>query len=743
MALQKENYKKFIKNGITTFLLFSLCVSLHAQIITQREYHQIGEKVNKSGMRVVKLDGKYGCIDLSGKEIVPIKYDKITFDEDQEYVITWLDEKWGMYVGELRVLDDVCDNIWPNGIHRVVVYEYDKREVKGLLCYIKYGACDFKGRNLVEPGHYGYISKFDDESGLAAIAYGNDLGFINRNGRIAIPLNYRYIEDSRFIDGIAVVKKAETNEWGAINAQGQPVIPFGKYNRLSGFNGISMWAEKDGNYAILYRDGRVLKELSDKKFNKIGYETHLSYGCFRLKEEYNRKYSKHHKYKEYTFFFDYYGQEWEDEQSAINANKQISRIEKEKKQQRLKNIIDKKLATIKWQNIPLYTQQSDCHIEANVMSDSKIEEVFIYHNGSKVTDVHTAKSVYVRNAAGTMHDERTVIYRKQGDELPTIEWIDFAATAEKKEYQVKLGIKSKTKVEEVNITVNGMLTRGIITVPADGYDLTIDRMLTLNDGINRIVVSAKNGDGIATSEKIITYQSINPTPLVNDKRIALIIGNSTYSSSEMNLNNPQNDAQDVAEKLKGLGFEVMMKLDATLEDIDKELTDFGLKAKDYDVAMFYYAGHGIQSKGVNYLIPTNIKGLAEDNIKYKCVNMERILDTMEDSQCKLKMVVLDACRNNPLARRWHRSAGVRGLSLMDAPMGTIISFSTAPGSTAQDGNGRNSPYTEAFLNTLEQPNLDVFHFFQNVGKYVMDKTGKTQNPWLSSSFIGDFYFNKQ
>ena len=123
--------------------------------------------------------------------------------------------------------------------------------------------------------------------------------------------------------------------------------------------------------------------------------------------------------------------------------------------------------------------------------------------------------------------------------------------------------------------------------------------------------------------------------------------------------------------------------------------------------------------------------------------MNRILDTMDDSQCKLKIVVLDACRNNPLARRWHRSAGVRGLSLMDAPMGTIISFSTAPGSTALDGSGRNSPYTEAFLNTLEQPNLDVFHFFQNVGKYVMDKTGKAQNPWLSSSFIGDFYFNKQ
>ena len=428
------------------------------------------------------------------------------------------------------------------------------------------------------------------------------------------------------------------------------------------------------------------------------------------------------------------------------------------------DIINKDLPSIKWLEFMATTTNKECPIKLGVNSKSKIESVSISVNGTQDRGIKTVNSsdndltinrtlslnegsniikVSVRNAAGMTQEEKTIVYRPQGGELPTIEWLDFAATANKKEYQMKLGIKSKTKVEEVNVTVNGALTRGIKPVLADGYDLTVDRTLALSEGVNRIVVSIRNGDGIATSEKVITYQGNNPTPVFNDKRIAFVVGNSHYSNSEMNLANPENDAKDVAEKLKGLGFEVILKLDATLETMDKELSSFKEKAKDYDVAMFYYAGHGIQNKGVNYIIPTNIENLAEDNLKYKCVNMERVLDVMEDSQCKLKIVVLDACRNDPVSRKWHRSAGTRGLSIMNAPIGTIISFSTSPGSTALDGTGRNSPYTQAFLNTLDLPNLDVFHFFQKVGASVLDMTQKAQNPWLSVSFTGDFYFNKQ
>ncbi len=426
--------------------------------------------------------------------------------------------------------------------------------------------------------------------------------------------------------------------------------------------------------------------------------------------------------------------------------------------------INKDLPSIKWLDFMATTTNKECPIKLGVNSKSKIESVSISVNGIQDRGIKTVNSsdydltinrtltlnegtnvikVSVRNATGTTQEEKTIVYRPQGGELPTIEWLDFAVTANKKEYQMKLGIKSKTKVEEVNVTVNGALTRGIKPVPTDGYDLKVDRTLALSEGVNRIVVSVRNGDGIATSEKVITYQGINPTPIFNDKRIAFVVGNSHYSNSEMNLANPENDARDVAEKLKGLGFEVVLKLDATKENMEKELSVFGEKAKDYDVAMFYYAGHGIQSKGVNYLIPTNINDLAENNLKWKCVNIEQVLDVMEDSQCKLKIVVLDACRNDPLSRKWHRSTATRGLSIMSSPIGTIIAYSTAPGMTAQDGTARNSPYTEAFLNTLDQPNLDISNFFQEVMAHVTKKTNHAQNPWWSSSYTGKFYFNKQ
>ena len=424
----------------------------------------------------------------------------------------------------------------------------------------------------------------------------------------------------------------------------------------------------------------------------------------------------------------------------------------------------KDYATISWFAFQDKTTQEEYQLKLGIKSDSKIESVTITVNGIQDRGIKTVNSsdydltinrtlslneganiikVSVKNAAGTAQEEKNIVYRPQGGELPSIEWLDFVATANKKEYQMKLGIKSKSKVEEVNVTVNGALSRGIKTVASDGFDLTVDRTLSLSEGLNRIVVSVRNGDGISTSEKVITYQGNNPMPVFNDKRIAFVIGNSHYSNSEMNLANPENDAKDVAEKLKGLGFEVVLKLDATKENMERELSSFGEKAKDYDVAMFYYAGHGIQSKGVNYLIPTNIDDLAENNLKWKCVNIEQVLDVMEDSQCKLKIVVLDACRNDPVSRKWHRSTATRGLSIMSSPIGTIIAYSTAPGMTAQDGTGRNSPYTEAFLNTLDQPNLDISNFFQEVMAHVTKKTHQSQNPWWSSSYTGKFYFNKQ
>jgi len=173
------------------------------------------------------------------------------------------------------------------------------------------------------------------------------------------------------------------------------------------------------------------------------------------------------------------------------------------------------------------------------------------------------------------------------------------------------------------------------------------------------------------------------------------------------------------------------------------VNEFGEQAKQYDVALFYYAGHGIQSRGENYLIPVDANLASEGDMKYECENAGRILDKMEESHCRAKIVILDACRNNPFERSWHRGSTGGGLSVINAPEGTFIAYATNPGNVAQDGLSRNSPYTEALLKMLDEPNLPLENFFKRVLREVKRKTQGAQSPWSSSSFDGDFFFNRK
>ena len=228
-----------------------------------------------------------------------------------------------------------------------------------------------------------------------------------------------------------------------------------------------------------------------------------------------------------------------------------------------------------------------------------------------------------------------------------------------------------------------------------------------------------------------------------EKRLALIIGNSQYSSGE--LKNAVNDANKVSAKLKTLGFDVILKTNATNQMMGEAINEFTNKASSYDVALFYYAGHGIQSEGSNYLIPINDNMIEkESDIEYNSQNVNRILRRLEDSGCKLKILILDACRNNPFERSWHRSVASKGLAFLTAPDGTLIAYATSPGSVADDGgNAQNSPYTTAFLQTLDNANLSILEFFNEVGGLVRRNTNNKQTPWVSTSPIeGNFKFNQ-
>jgi hypothetical protein len=224
-----------------------------------------------------------------------------------------------------------------------------------------------------------------------------------------------------------------------------------------------------------------------------------------------------------------------------------------------------------------------------------------------------------------------------------------------------------------------------------------------------------------------------------ERRIALIIGNGAYKSSP--LRNPVNDATDIANALRNLGFYVILKTNANQRTMEESIRNFGKKLHLGGVGLFYFAGHGLQVKGINYLIPLGANIGSEADVKYEAVDAGRVLAQMEEAENDLNIVILDACRNNPFARSF-RSSG-KGLSRMDAPKGSLIAYATSPGSVAADGEGRNGIYTKYLLKYMSSPNLKVEEVLKQVRVDVINDTNEKQIPWESSSLTGDFYFASQ
>ncbi|MBX3499505.1 MAG: caspase family protein [Alphaproteobacteria bacterium] len=221
-------------------------------------------------------------------------------------------------------------------------------------------------------------------------------------------------------------------------------------------------------------------------------------------------------------------------------------------------------------------------------------------------------------------------------------------------------------------------------------------------------------------------------------RIALVIGNSAYSNAEV-LKNPVNDARAMATALTAAGFEVILRENATRRAFVEALHEFAGKVPPGGVGLFYFAGHGLQVRGVNYLLPVDVALANEYDLKYESIDVNDVLDRLEESRARLSLVVLDACRNNPFTRRFR--ATTRGLAQTDAPRGTVIAYATAPGDTAADGDGDNGVYTAELLKAMAVPGLTLEEVFKRTIDGVAAATASKQTPWVSSSFRGDFYFH--
>jgi tetratricopeptide (TPR) repeat protein len=227
---------------------------------------------------------------------------------------------------------------------------------------------------------------------------------------------------------------------------------------------------------------------------------------------------------------------------------------------------------------------------------------------------------------------------------------------------------------------------------------------------------------------------------VAEKRLALVIGNGSYQKAR-SLANPANDATDVAAALSGLGFEVISGTNLSLKQMNDKVREFGDRLKaGGGVGLFYYAGHGIQVSGRNYLIPVDADIPREDEVDFAAMNLDIVLRKLATANNGLNIVVLDACRNNPFARSWSRGEDGGGLAQVSAPTGTFIAYATSPDKTASDGTGRNGLYTSQLLKVIKQPGLKIEEAFKQVTIGVDQASQGNQIPWTSSSLRGEFYF---
>lgn len=230
-------------------------------------------------------------------------------------------------------------------------------------------------------------------------------------------------------------------------------------------------------------------------------------------------------------------------------------------------------------------------------------------------------------------------------------------------------------------------------------------------------------------------------------RIALVVGNSAYANANP-LANPVNDARDLAAALQSLGFKVIVGTDLDKRAFDTKVRDFVRALPGADVALFFYAGHGLQLNGQNYLVPIDAKLEGERDLDFETTRLDFVLRQMElEREQKTNLVFLDACRDNPLARNLARSMGTRsvglgqGLAQVQTGVGTFITYSTQPGNVALDGTGRNSPFASALLKHIAEPDRNLTGVMTEVRRDVLQATNGRQVPWDHSSLTGDFFFH--
>jgi hypothetical protein len=409
-----------------------------------------------------------------------------------------------------------------------------------------------------------------------------------------------------------------------------------------------------------------------------------------------------------------------------------------------------------------YIDSYSARVRAGIRSASDLKSVLVYVNGTSkgegewklsvagdgeyvveksITFNPGNNSVYfvASNFAGAA--KSAVHYFKNPDAtLPVISWtnpLNTVSVVNTDRITVEVCINSPSGLYSAKILVNGEERGGDNVFQSSGSadcNVKWQKPVILKEGDNSIYIIANNIAGSMTSESRI----IRFVPALEEKRIALVLGNADYING-VRLKNPVNDANLMEATLKELGFDVIKRLNSGKDSMMSSIREFSRKLSAYNVALFYYAGHGMQVDGVNYLIPINAELQNREDCKWEAVDVTTVTDELKNRMANTNIVILDACRNNPY-RSWARG-GETGFKALGPINGTIISFATSEGATAADGTGANGLFTEELVKQMVIPQ-PIESVFKRTRKEVIERSNGQQTPTEWSYLTGEFYFKK-
>jgi hypothetical protein len=646
----------------------------------------------REGLANVRQNGKWGFIDKSGKMVVPCQFDDVEYFKDGLAVVKQ-NEGWG-FIDKSGKIVIPCqfDRTWQFSEGLALIQQNGK-----------IGIIDKSGK-IVTPCQLDEKHSFSE--GLAVVVQNGKMGFIDKSGKIVIPCQFDHA--GSFSEGLAVVQQNE--KWGFIDKHGKIVISY-QFDRAWPFSEGLATVEQNGARGIIDKSGKIVIPC---QFNDIQY--------------------------------------FKNGLAVVTQNGSSGIINK----------AGKIIIPCQFADINSFEQWYTCKgqngrwgiidISGKIVIPCQFESMFPSYLssmafGGTVSTIPVAVDEDI--LFGGVKNFNKIGFIKICRQ-PTITWQNPAYSTiatPTNQINLKACIESNCSITDLSLYIDGKAqtissARDFLVKKGncDGY--LFEQLVNLPNTERpiKVTLSVATNAGTFSSERVISIGQNTAPVALSEKRIALVIGNNAYANAP--LRNPVNDALAMKIQLQQLGFNVHQYLDQPFKDMAKAINDFGLKAKDYDLALVYYAGHGIQYGESNYLVPVDAALNYPELVQSECIGLDRILQNLAGAQVKVGVVILDACRTNPFRRNWalaSRNTINDGLTKSQPPMGTLIAYAADANQTADDNSDEpNGLYTSELLKNLKRPGLTLEQIFRDTRSKVIERTKNTklQVPAEYSMLVG-------